>query len=303
MLNKIRFINIQQTFFYLCHLLKLMKMKKALLIVALLMATTITFAQKKEKIKGSKIVTIEKKKVENFTALEVSDELEVTLVKGTECGLEIEADDNLQEAIAIQVIDNTIKLSTIKDIVSAKKVSIRITYTDAFNNVTTKNESSIISLSELDLQKIEFKSFDSSKLFLNAKVGDFKLQMNDKSYAEINLKSDQSTISLSKSSKLKALIASVALTLDMYQKTDASIEGDTEKFKLRLDNNATFIGKNLTSKEAEITTESYTNASINAVNTLKIAAAGKSEISIYGDPKIEIDKFSDNAILQNNKTK
>lgn len=278
-------------------------MKKALLIFSLFIATNIAFGQKKDKIKGSKIVTIEKKKIENFNSLEVSDELEITLVKGTECGLEIEADDNLHEAIAIEVANNNIKISTTKDIISAKKVSIRITYTDAFTSVTSKNESSVIALSELDLGAIEFKSFDSSKLFLNAKVGNFKLQMNDKSYAEINLKSDQSSISLSKNSKLKALIASLSLTIDMYQKTNAVVEGDTEKFKLRLDNNASFTGNNLTSKEAEISVESYTTASVHATNSLKIAAVGKSEISIFGDPKIEVEKFSDNAVLQKKPTK
>jgi hypothetical protein len=278
-------------------------MKKALLIFTLFIATNIAFGQKKDKIKGSKIVTIEKKKIENFNSLEVSDELEITLVKGTECGLEIEADDNLHEAIAIEVANNNIKISTTKDIISAKKVSIRITYTDAFTSVTSKNESSVIALSELDLGAIEFKSFDSSKLFLNAKVGNFKLQMNDKSYAEINLKSDQSSISLSKNSKLKALIASLSLTIDMYQKTNAVVEGDTEKFKLRLDNNASFTGNNLTSKEAEISVESYTTASVHATNSLKIAAVGKSEISIFGDPKIEVEKFSDNAVLQKKPTK
>ena len=278
-------------------------MKKALLIFTLFIATNIAFGQKKDKIKGSKIVTIEKKKIENFNSLEVSDELEITLVKGTECGLEIEADDNLHEAIAIEVANNNIKISTTKDIISAKKVSIRITYTDAFTSVTSKNESSVIALSELDLGAIEFKSFDSSKLFLNAKVGNFKLQMNDKSYAEINLKSDQSSISLSKNSKLKALIASLSLTIDMYQKTNAVVEGDMEKFKLRLDNNASFTGNNLTSKEAEISTESYTTASVHTTNSLKIAAVGKSEISIFGDPKIEVEKFSDNAVLQKKPTK
>lgn len=278
-------------------------MKKVLLIVTLLIATNITFAQKKEKIKGSKIVTIEKKKIENFNAIEVSDELEITLIKGTECGLEIEADDNLHEAIAIEIVDGAMKIATTKEISSAKKVSIRITYTDSFKSVTSKNESSIIALSEIELAAIEFKTFDNSKLFLNAKVGSFKLQMNDKSYAEINLKSDECTISLSKSAKLKALIASISLSIDMYQKTSATVEGDTEKFKLRLDNNANFIGNNLTSKEVEIITESYTNASINATTNLKITASGKSEIVIYGEPKIVIEKFSDSATLQKKPTK
>lgn len=278
-------------------------MKKILLLAVLLIVSNNTFAQKKEKIKGSKIVTIEKKKIENFDALEVADDLEITLIKGTECGLEIEADDNLHEAFSIEVVANTLKIATTKNISNAKKVSIRITYTDNFKSVVAKNESSIIALSEIDLKGVEFKTFDQAKLFLNAKIGDFKLQMNDKSYAELNIKSDQSTISLSKNSKLKALIASVNLTIDMYQKTDATVEGDTEKLKLRLDNNANFMGKNLTAKEIEINAESYSNATIHSVNTIKIAAAGKSELLLYGEAKIEIEKFTDSALIQKKPSK
>jgi hypothetical protein len=278
-------------------------MKKILLLAVLLIATTNTFAQKKEKIKGSKIVTIEKKKIENFDALEVADDLEITLIKGSECGLEIEADDNLHEAFSIEVVANTLKIGTTKNISNAKKVSIRITYTDNFKSVVAKNESSIIALSEIDLKGVEFKTFDQAKLFLNAKIGDFKLQMNDKSYAELNIKADQSTISLSKNAKLKALIASVNLTIDMYQKTDATVEGDTEKLKLRLDNNANFMGKNLTAKEIEINAESYSNATIHGVNTIKIAAAGKSELLLYGEAKIEIEKFTDSALIQKKPSK
>jgi len=278
-------------------------MKKILLLAVLLIATTSTFAQKKEKIKGSKIVTVEKKKIENFDALEVADDLEITLIKGTECGLEIEADDNLHETFSIEVVANILKIATTKNISNAKKVSIRITYTDNFKSVVAKNESSIIALSEIDLKGVEFKTFDQAKLFLNAKIGDFKLQMNDKSYAELNIKSDQSTISLSKNSKLKALIASVNLTIDMYQKTDATVEGDTEKLKLRLDNNANFMGKNLTAKEIEINAESYSNATIHSVNTIKIAAAGKSELLLYGEAKIEIEKFTDSALIQKKPSK
>jgi len=41
---------------------------------------------------------------------------------------------------------------------------------------------------------------------------------NDKSKIELNLKSDQATIELSKNSHLKALIAAGQVVFDMYQK-------------------------------------------------------------------------------------
>ncbi len=52
-------------------------MKKINLLIFAVLFTTITFAQKKEKVKGSKIVTIEKIEVSAFTELEIEDNLEV----------------------------------------------------------------------------------------------------------------------------------------------------------------------------------------------------------------------------------
>ena len=79
-------------------------MKKIILLIFLLLSA-MTFSQQKEKVKGSKIVKLEQKQVENFESIEVEDNLEVFLVKGKECGLEIEADDNL-----IEFIENVLRL-------------------------------------------------------------------------------------------------------------------------------------------------------------------------------------------------
>jgi hypothetical protein len=68
-------------------------MKKIILLIVLVFATSFAYSQKKEKIKGSKIVTTKIKKIESFTTLEVADNLEIFLVKGNEFGIEIEADD------------------------------------------------------------------------------------------------------------------------------------------------------------------------------------------------------------------
>jgi hypothetical protein len=53
----------------------------------------------------------------------------------------------------------------------------------------------------------------------------------------------------------------------------------------------------LTIKDLELITESYSTASINAETSLSISAGEKSEIQIYGNPKIEIRRFDDEAKL------
>lgn len=271
-------------------------MKRIVFFIFLSISIT-TFAQKKEKVKGSKIVTIEQKKIENFTSLEVSDNLEVTLIKGNECGLEIEADDNLHDAIGISVVGSQLRLSTLKSAFGYKKLSIRVIYTDEFKEVATKNDASVSALAEMNLDEISFNSFDDSKVYINAKCKKFNLTANDQSKSELNLKNENTRINLSKNATSKALIVSNELTFDLYQKSSAEVEGDIEEMKLRIDNNANFTGKNLVAKIADVTTESYSRASVHVSKELTLSCAGKSHLDLYGDQKIDLKVFTDSAVL------
>ncbi len=278
-------------------------MKKTIVLILLIFVTSLAFSQKKEKVKGSKIVTTEIKKIESFESLEVDDNLEVFLIKGTECGLEIEADDNLHDAIDAVVVGSTLRLFTLKSAFGYKKLSIRVTYTNDFKLVITRNDASITALVEIEVDNITFKSYDNSKLFLNAKSKNISLYMDDKSKAEFNSKAENTIVNLAKNATLKALISSTNLTFDMYQKSESTIDGDVETAKFRLDNNANLAGKNLKVKNAELTCEAYTNLSLNVNNSLSIDASGKSEIQLYGDQKIDMKRFVDSAVLIKKPTK
>ena len=272
-------------------------MKRSILLIALLITTSLSFSQKKEKIKGSKIVTVAVKKVESFNALEVADNLEIFLIKGNENSLEIEADDNLHDAIDIAISGNILRLSTTKDITSAKKLSVRVTYTNDFTSVTARNEANISALADLELDNITLKNYDYSKLFINAKCKNISIQCDDKAKGEVNIKAENTTVNLLKNASIKALINSTNLTFDQYQKTDATVDGEVQAMKLRLDNNATFSGKNLSIKDLDLTTESYTTAQVNVKANAIIQASGKSEVQLFGEPKVDLRKFTDSAVL------
>jgi hypothetical protein len=272
-------------------------MKKTILLLFLL-TTTFGFSQKKEKVKGSKVVTMEQKQIENFKSIEVEDNLEVFLVKGNECGLEIEADDNLHEFIDYKLSGSNLRITTNKDISSFKKLSVRITYTDELDMVIAKNETNVTALSDVDLKTVTFKSYDYAKLYLNAKCKNFTLMANDKSKIELNLKSEKAAIDVSKNAQVKALIASTDLLFDMYQKSTAIIEGDVNTLKLRLDNNSDFNGSKLTAVNTQLFAEAYSNGKINAKTNIVIDIAGKSEMEIFGEPKFEIKRFTDSATLR-----
>ncbi|WP_333875493.1 GIN domain-containing protein [Flavobacterium sp.] len=277
-------------------------MKKTLLI-SFLFLCALSFGQKKEKVKGSKIVKSELKQVGDFQSLEVEDNLEVFLVKGNECALEIEADDNLIEFVDFKLAGSNLRISTSKDISSYKKLSVRVTYTDTFNMVIAKDETNVTALSDITLDNITFKSYDYAKLFLNAQTKNFTLMANDKSKVELNLKSTKTAIDLSKSAYVKALISSPEMRFDLYQKASAEIEGDIIDLKLRLDNNTDFIGKKLTAKNAVIEIGAYAKGSISISNLVTIDASGNSELQLYGEPvKIDLKRFADSAELRKKPT-
>lgn len=277
-------------------------MKKTIILIILL-TSALAFAQKKEKVKGSKIVKLEQKEVGNFESVEVEDNLEVFLVKGNECALEVEADDNLIEFVEYKITGKNLRISTSRDMSSFKKLSVRVTYNDSFNMVIAKDETNVTALSDVTVDNVTFKSYDYAKLFLNAKTKNFTLMANDKSKVELNLKSEKTSIDISKSAYVKALISSNEMRFDMYQKSNADIEGDVLDLKLRLDNNTDFTGKKLIAKIALIEVTAYAKASINVSTNAQINASGNGEIELFGEPKIEMKKFTDSASLKKRPTK
>jgi Putative auto-transporter adhesin, head GIN domain len=276
-------------------------MKKFILLF--LSITSLTIAQKKEKIKGSRKVTIENKSISEFDALEVQDELEVILVRGDKSALELEADDNLQDVLSYTNNGNLLILSAFKDIRGHKKFAVRVTYTDSLKTVLGKNKCKITAVEAIKLNTITLKATDDSKMFINSMSKSFVLTAYDNSYVELNDKSENCSIELSNDSELKGLISTTELKFDQYQKSEASVEGDAINMKLRLDKNARFSGKKMDSKNVKLVVEDSSKATIFADKTFKLEATGDSETELYGNPKIEIEKFNDTSKLFKKKNK
>jgi len=266
-------------------------------LIILLFSTTLVFSQKAEKIKGSKVVTSSIQQVKPFTMIEVEDNIEIYLEKGVKSEIKIEADDNLHDVISLKVENNILIISTSKEIQGFKKLSVKVTYTNDLNLITTKDESIITAIQEIILDTITFKSLDKSKLFLNVNAGNFNLLADDKSKIELNLKSETSFVELSKNSTLKALINSSELKCDLYQKSSAIIEGDSDNSIIRIDNLAELNASKFNSKTSDLTIEGKASCSLLVENNFTLDANDNTEINVYGNPKIEIRKFSGEAKL------
>lgn len=272
-------------------------MKKNTALILLLLVTTLTFAQKREKIKGTKIVTTSIKEVGDFDAIEVDDNIEVYLERGEKNEIKIEADDNLHDIIGMDLREKTLRLYTSKESTIFKKLSVRVTYTKSLTKVITKNEAIVYAIQELQLDDINFYSYDYSKLFLNVNAKKFSLTADDKSKTELNLKSEDGALQLSKNSTIKSLVSAIKFKCDLYQKATAAIEGAAEKGSIRIDNNSVFTGSKFTIKEANFTAENNATGTVLAEISISLAIGDKAEVSLLGKPKIELTRFSEEAKL------
>jgi hypothetical protein len=277
-------------------------MKKYFTILLLFACTLTIFSQKKEKIKGSKNVTTEQIEINNFSTLEIDDNLEVHLEKGEKPMLQIEADDNLHSIIAVDYRDKTLRLYTSNEAIRFKTLKIKITYTNELVNIISKNDSEINVIQQIQSDSLNIKALDYSKVFMNANTNYFTLDANDKAKIELNLKAVKAKLTLSKDASLKILITATDLLCDLYQKSDARIEGDVMTAKMRLDNESKLIASKLVVKNMTIKTEGSSSAEINSLVTIAIEASNKSEIDLYGNAKIDLIKFADEAkLLKKNK--
>lgn len=278
-------------------------MKNFAAVLSLLLVSTWAFSQNKEKIKGSKTVSVEQKEIGSFNSLEVSDNIEVYLDRGEKCELKIEADDNLQDIITIDLNAKTLRINTTKEAANFKKLIVRVTYNKELKTITANNEAIINAIQEIQLDDIAFKIHNDASLFANVNSKNFSLQSGDNSKTELNLKSEKAAIELSKNSTLKALVTSIELKCDLYQKTKATLEGEVTNAAIRLDNNAVLTANNLVIKNADLLAENYSSCDINVNSLLSLDASGNSTIHLYGEQKIETKRFMDNASLIKKPTK
>lgn len=99
-------------------------MKKIILMLILAICVSNVFAQKKEKLKGNKIVTDVFNTLEGFNAVDIGDNLKVTISQAGNNGYHLMADENLVSDINFQVIDSVLKIYTTSNIVSKKNLKL-----------------------------------------------------------------------------------------------------------------------------------------------------------------------------------
>lgn len=277
-------------------------MKKITLIALSLVLFDAAYAQK---IKGSKNVTVESREISDFDTIEISNSVELFLTDGDATALEVEADDNLHNVIAIHQSGNALHIYATQEVGNHKKFNVKLTYTDSFKKLVAKGNSKVTALTELSHPQMTMELSGNAKVFANVKSPDFNISIRDKARAELNVSSEKAALEMTENASLKALISSGELKTDLYQKASAAIEGDALQFTARMDNNSSLGAKNLTVKNADLTLDGNADCTLEVTEKAIISATGKTQLNLHGEQKLEVNLFSDNAIIskRNNKIK
>ncbi|WMI67722.1 GIN domain-containing protein [Mangrovimonas sp. YM274] len=258
--------------------------------------------QSDDKIKGDRNVTIKQTYIDAFNKIIVGEDFSIEIIYNSKPSVEIETDSNLHEVILFEVKDSTLVFSTSKKITSKKKMHITVNYSHDLKHIEVKDDGEIRSLTSLELKDTSLKTMGSARAYLNINASNFEFSSNDRSKVKLNVSADSSKIILNDNSKTEALINSKHLKLDMYQRSDANIEGASKSSLIRTDNSSSFEGKEFTTKTCNLVSDLSSYVAIGVEETVTIDASGNSEIYLYHEPRITINRFTGTAKLQKKET-
>lgn len=272
------------------------------IIFAFLLALTSTAfvsAQTDEKIKGDRNVTIKQTNIDPFNSIIVGEDFSVEIIYNSVPSVEVEADSNLHELIIFDVVNGTLTFQTSKKITSSKRMNIKVNYTDILENIEVIENGEIRSLTSLELKNSVLKTSGSSRAYLNIKTDEFNYTASDKAKAKLNINATNATVILNDNVKIEALLNSKTAKIDLYQRASAKLEGTIdETTQLRLDNSASFNGKELLTATCNLITDMSSSATIRVNDSITIEASGNSEVYLYNTPKITLTKLIGNSKLQ-----
>lgn len=278
-------------------------LKNALLIIFTISCFTTGFSQNKDKIKGDRNVTSRETKINSFNRIIVGENFKIDIIEGNEASVFIETDDNLHDIIKFTVADSTLSFQTTHRITSSKKINIKVIYSNTLKQIETFENGEISSLTSINLDVVILKNTGTSKAFLNIKTKDFTFINSDRAKVKLNVTSNMAKLELAENSKVEALINADTLNVDLYQRSDAKIEGTLKHLKIRADNSTNFVGKDLTSSTCELLCEGSSDVAVQVTDNLIVDATGSGEVYIYADPIITLNKFADTAKLHKKEMK
>lgn len=274
---------------------------KHFLIVMTILMSNLLYAQ--VKIKGNRDVRSEQTTVSDFKTLAVGNEFEVNLIKSINPSVTVEADANLHSSIIIDVNDSILNITFTKSFKRAKAFKLTVRYTDKFDSMILRDDVNVETNEVIRLPDFSLTMKDNAKIKASFNTENFELlNENDSNFkfltnCQLNIESKQATLNLKKKSNNIIQVNAEALKINMYDSADLDIEGFSYNLDVNAINSSDLEGKNLLTNTIKTNIKDSAKVALQASDSIHVDASGKSELSIYGEPKIIIDQLANKASI------
>lgn len=266
-------------------------MKRVIVIVVLLCFGFQSFAQRKPKLKGNRNVVQITEELPAFTAIELNDDLEVMIQKGTSESVTIEADDNLLDVLKFDVSEGTLYISSFYNITSKKKLEITVFYA-SLESLNLGN--GLVTMKDvITTELLDVNTYGTARLVLNASADVINVNMEGNSSGDFNVASDSLNIVLRDRIDAKVYATGQTNTLYMYKNASVKLEGNTDKLQAKLYGNSSLKAEEFLAKSVVLSSEDSPSAKIYVLNDLDLSSKGSSKTYLHGNPKITVSEFLD----------
>jgi len=276
-----------------------MKTRLHLKFITLLLITfsSVTFAQKLERIKGSKVVTTSEIALDSVVSLELFKDVKLTLVQGDEEKLTIYADDNLHDIVDIDLVDGKLSLSLLYKIARKKKFELTLQLINLEELILNSN-SEIINNDLFTVDNINIMLNDKSDATIIIEAADSILyEAGEKSKSEVSFKANKISYELSGSAKVKGSSNCDAIEVNLQDRAVIELVGKCDSSLLTANENAKIKMTNVTVDTTEISASGKADIYTYSTSSLLIDIKDNVRVYFYGKAKVELNGFSGNVSL------
>lgn len=252
-------------------------------------------AQRKPKIKGSRIVTQVSEELPAFNAIQLVDKLDIVLKKSFGPGYEVIADDNLIDILKFKVEDSTLVISSYYDVTAKKQFDITVNYTDL--RAITIKEGSIVTIDLIESDELFVDGFNDTKLDIKATASVMDINLEDMSQGDFNVDVDSLNVGVSNRAQAYIYAVNEVSLVDLAGNGSLTFEGTSQRVETTVTGNAKYKGEKMEAGTVKANVENEANVRINAFQDLELSAKGNSRTYLYGNPKITILEFMDTSQL------
>ncbi|WP_431162713.1 GIN domain-containing protein [Flagellimonas beolgyonensis] len=269
-------------------------MKKILLLIVVVFPLLCN-AQRKPRIKGSRIVTEVNGELPAFNAIALNDNLDINIKRSYGPGYSVVADDNLIDILKFNVQDSTLVISSYYDVTAKKKFEITINYTEL--KAITLKDGSLVAMDIIESDELFVDGFNNSRLDIKANAAVMDINLEDTVNANFNVDVDSLNITMGGRSEAYVYAVNETALLDQEGNASLTMEGTSDRIQAQLIGNAKYRGEGMEVGSLKLTIANDASARCYAYRDFELSAKGNTNTYLYGTPKISILEFLDTTQL------